>query len=219
MRWLVRLAEVYSVFKLGGFESSGRHLGLPSGDQMVALAAIWGGYRGWRAKWPWDLSRASDATQIHLKTSRGQILNCTPTLLKSPNLGDVYTWLYMQVSFNPLNHPKPSTLVHRKLRFLLCRITIWFIILAFWHVVGARLSSARRCAQTSGGDVSDVRSSLVEPFGYHLQTTKRAQHPGFVQFEWSYLGWLLGVLSSWDPDSLSLFVKWIDWIGYIYIFP
>lgn len=41
----------------------------------------------------------------------------------------------MQVSFNPQNHPKPSTLVHRKLRFLLCRITIWFIILAFWHVV------------------------------------------------------------------------------------
>jgi len=91
----------------------------------------------------------------------------------------------MQVSFNPQNHPKPSTLVHRKLRFLLCRITIWFIILAFWHVVAQGYLQHGDVLRHQVGTGGDLRSSLfwIAPAGPTPRPNPQAQHPGFVQFE------------------------------------
>lgn len=70
----------------------------------------------------------------------------------------------MQVSFiTPKNHPKPSTLVHRKLRFLLCRMTIWFIILAFWHAVAQGYLQHGDVLRHQVGIVSWVGSEFLRP--------------------------------------------------------
>ena len=114
-------AEVYSVFKLGGFESS---------DDSIWLSLLKIKWSPWRSEVCIGASLAmtrgfiaSDATQIHLK---GSNLESQPH--PSQKRSGSTTIL---VSFNPEN-PQPWS---RKLRFLLCRITIWFIILAFWYVV------------------------------------------------------------------------------------